>query len=388
MPINPERLAQTFKVLVQCDSVSRSEGRFAALLQKRLEALGVATQFDRSAPQTGSDTGNLVGRLAGAVGKAPLLFSAHMDTVQPGVGIRPVFEGGVFRSSGDTILGADDKSAIAILLEALAALNEAGRPHAPLELVFSTCEEIGLLGAKHLDVDLLSARIGYVLDARDPDRLINRAPAANRLSLEVLGKEAHAGASPEKGINAIFIASRAIAGLEWGRLDRETTCNIGTLRGGVATNIVPARVTIDAEVRSHCETKLKRATQRIIDAFQHAVDTYDPRPVDGSKPRFAYRLEPDFMRTHIPEDHAVVKLAVEAAHRLGRSLRTQPAGGGSDANVFFQKGIVAGVLGTGMHDPHTLDERVALADMVRACELVVEIICRYSDASEGKGGHA
>ncbi len=379
MPIDPERLARTFKTLVECDSVSRAEGRFAALLQKRLEGLGVATEFDRSAPQTGSDTGNLVGRLAGAVDKRPLLFSAHMDTVQPGVGIHPVFESGLFRSSGDTILGADDKSAIAILLEALEVLNAAGRPHAPVELVFSTCEEIGLLGAKHLDFDLLSARIGYVLDARDPDRLITRAPAANRLNLEVLGREAHAGASPEKGINAIFIAARAIAALEWGRLDQETTCNIGMLRGGVATNIVPARVTIDAEVRSHCEEKLERATRRIIDTFQKVVDSVPRHPIDGGKPRLASQVEPDFKRTHIPEDHAVVRLAADAARRLERQLRTQPSGGGSDANVFFQKGIMAGVLGTGMHDPHTLNERVALEDMVRACELVIEIVRLYSD---------
>ncbi len=378
MPINPERLARTFESLVRCDSVSRSEGRFAAQLQTRLEALGVATQFDRSASQTGSDTGNLIGRRTGAVEKAPLLFSAHMDTVQPGVGIRPVFENGLFKSSGDTILGADDKSAIAILLEAIEVMNTTAQPLAPLEFVFSTCEEIGLLGARHLDFDLLSARSGYVLDARDPDRLINRAPAANRLNLEVHGKEAHAGASPEKGINAIFIASRAIAALEWGRLDVETTCNIGMLRGGVATNIVPARVTIDAEVRSHNEAKLEQATRRIIDTFQDAVDRFPGFPDDGPKPWFAYHLEQDFQRTHIPEDHQVVQLAVDAAHRLGRHLRTQPAGGGSDANVFFQKGITAGVLGTGMHDPHTREERVALADMVRACELVIGIVRRYS----------
>ena len=387
MAIQPERLARSFQTLVQCDSVSRSEGRFAALLQKRLEALGIATQVDRSASRTGSDTGNLVGRLAGAVEKVPLLFSAHMDTVQPGMGIRPVFEDGLFKSAGDTILGADDKSAIAILLEAIEVLNTTGRPHAPVEFVFSTCEEVGLLVAKHLDYDLLSARIGYVLDARDPDRLINRAPGANRLKLEVLGKEAHAGASPEKGINAIFIASRAIAAIDWGRLDRETTCNIGVLHGGQATNIVPARVTIDAEVRSHSELKLDRATRRIIDAFQKAVDTHPRHPAVAGAPRLSYRLEQDFIRTHIPDDHAVVSLAAAAARRLGRHLRTQPAGGGSDANVFFQKGIVAGVLGTGMHDPHTLGERIALEDMVRACELVIEIVRCYSELPEGRADY-
>jgi tripeptide aminopeptidase len=382
MKINHERLAQTFQALVQTDSVSREEGRFAALLQSRLEALGVDTRYDQSAPQTGSDTGNLVGHRAGPIDKKPLLFSAHMDTVEPGRGIRTVLKDGVFTSAGDTVLGADDKSAIAILLEAIAVLKHSGSPAAPIDFVFSTCEEIGLLGAKHLDFDLIAADMGFVLDSRDPDRLINRAPSANRLHLNVCGKEAHAGASPEKGINAIFLASRAIAAIEWGRLDHETTRNIGTLRGGVATNIVPSRVSIDAEVRSHSEEKLNQATGQIIKTFQDVVDAYPPNPVNGARPHFEYRIQPDFKRTHIADDHPVVKLAEKAASNLGRRLRTQSAGGGSDANIFFQKGIVTGVLGTGMQDPHTQGEQIALADMVRACELVLEIIRLYSETSE------
>ena len=230
--IDPHRLAQTFQTLVQLDSVSREEGRFAAALQKRLEALGVVTWIDPSSAQTGSDTGNLIGHLPGMNSRKPLLFSAHMDTVEPGRGIRPVFSDGFFGSAGDTVLGADDKSAIAILLEVLCVLKASEEAHAPIDLVFSTCEEIGLLGAKHLDFSQITAEMGYVLDARDPDRLVTRAPAANRLKLTVLGEEAHAGASPEKGINAVFIASRAIAAIQWGRLDEETTCNIGTIQGG------------------------------------------------------------------------------------------------------------------------------------------------------------
>ena len=376
--INQDRLAQTFQDLVQLDSVSRDEGRFAADLQKRLNTLGVITQIDRSASQTGSNTGNLIGHLPGKSNQAPILFSAHMDTVEPGRGIRPVYADGFFSSAGDTVLGADDKSAIAILLEALTVLTASGTPHASIDLVFSTCEEIGLLGAKNLDFSQIAAKMGYVLDARDPDRLVNRAPAANRLHLKVFGEEAHAGASPEKGINAVFIASRAIAAIQWGRLDKETTCNIGTIQGGVATNIVPSRVDIDAEVRSHDEVKLKNATDQIISTFQEIVGGISPNPINGACPRFAYDLQADFKQTHIPDDHLIVKLADRAAHNLGRHMRTQSAGGGSDANVFFQKGIVTGVLGTGMQDPHTKGERIALADMVKACELVLEIIRLYS----------
>jgi tripeptide aminopeptidase len=146
----------------------------------------------------------------------------------------------------------------------------------------------------------------------------------------------------------------------------------------VATNIVPSQVTIDAEVRSHDEEKLDRATEQVVRTFQDTVDAHPPNPLNGAAPQFEYRIEPDFKRTHIPKDHPVVSLADQAARGLGRRIQTHAAGGGSDANVFFQKGIVAGVLGTGMQAPHTKDERIALADMVKACELVLEIIRLYS----------
>ena len=240
--INVQRMTDTFMDLVQIDSVSREESRLAAYLKTQLDLLGAETVFDGSAPQTGSDTGNLIARIKGSNGKAPLLFSAHMDTVEPGRGIKPILTNGRITSDGTTILGADDKSAIAILLEMLRVLKGSGKPHPPMELVFSTCEEIGLLGAKHLDWSLISARQGYVLDTRDPDGLVTRAPSANRLKFTVVGRDAHAGSAPEKGINAILIAAKAIAMLDLGRLDAETTCNLGVIKGGDAINIVPKQV--------------------------------------------------------------------------------------------------------------------------------------------------
>jgi tripeptide aminopeptidase len=375
--INSKRLAETFKTLVEVDSVSRDEARFAALLQARLKKLGLETVFDDSAKKTGSNTGNLIARVPGTNDMAPLLLSAHMDTVTPGQGIAPVFHNGVFTSDGSTILGSDDKSAIAILLEVLEVLKAAGRAHPPLELVFSTCEEVGLLGAKYLDFSLITAPMGYVLDTRDPDGIVTRAPSANRLKFEIIGKEAHAGSAPEKGINAILLAARAMAALEVGRLDEETTCNLGTIRGGEATNIVPRQVVVEGEVRSHDEAKLARVTERIVGAFRNAVATYEGRSAEADCPRVEVEVQADFKRTHIPDDHDVVTLARQAARRLGRELGIKTAGGGSDANVFFQQGICLGVLGTGMQDVHTLQENIALADMVKTAELVIEIINCY-----------
>jgi tripeptide aminopeptidase len=378
--INVDRLSETFMDLVQIDSVSREEANLAAFLQEQLEALGAETIIDDSAAKTGSNTGNLIARIKGCNNVNPLLFSAHMDTVEPGRGIKPVLKSGRIASDGTTILGADDKSAIAILLEMVRVLKESGNPHPPLELAFSTCEEIGLLGAKHFDWSLISARQGYVLDTRDPGGLVIRAPSANRIRITVIGRDAHAGSAPEKGINAILVAAKAIATLDLGRLDEETTCNLGVIRGGEATNIVPKLVEIDGEVRSHDDRKLANATQRMVDAFQEAAASYPDRGEDGL-PSASVDVHPDFKSTCIPEKHPVVQMALHAAERLNRSVSLQIAGGGSDANVFFQKGIVTGVLGTGMTDVHSVREYVDVQDMVKACEMALEIVAVYHEDS-------
>ncbi len=374
--IDANRMVESFMDLVRIDSVSREEGRLAAYLQKQLEALGAETVFDGSAGQTGSDTGNLIARFNGHGDQPPLLLSAHMDTVEPGRGIQPILKSGRITSDGTTILGADDKSAIAILLEALQVIKTSGRPHPPLELVFSTCEEIGLLGAKNLDWSLISARQGYVLDTRDPEGLVVRAPSANRLKFTVVGRDAHAGSTPEKGISAILVAAQAIATLELGRLDAETTCNLGVIKGGDATNIVPKIVQVDGEVRSHDDGKLAEVTQHMINAFEKAAASH-PERRQGELPWVNVDVHPDFKRTHIPNDHAVVEMARAAAARLDRPLSLQVAGGGSDANVFFQQGIMTGVLGTGMTDVHSVREYVELEDMVKACQMVLEILDIY-----------
>lgn len=372
--IKPQRMAETFMELVKIDSLSRSEARLAADLQKRLEALGAETCFDQAHLAIGGDTGNLIARFAGNRPCPPLMLNAHMDTVGPGNGIKPILEDGVFTSDGTTILGADDKSAIAILLEILTVITEHDLPHGPLEVVLTVCEEVGLLGAKHLDFDLITARLGYALDATDTEGIVTRAPAANRLVFKVHGKDAHAGAAPENGINAIWLASRAIASQAIGRVDRETTCNIGVIEGGMATNIVPNLVTVRGEVRSHNEEKLEQVTTTLVKGFESAVAAYPKPDPESPLPSLEVSVEKDFSATFIPDDHPVVTLAQQAAANLGRSLRSKATGGGADANVFFQKGIMTGVLGTGMRDMHTVRENVRLDDMLRTAELVLEII--------------
>jgi len=381
--INRERLAETFKFLVQIDSVSKEESVIANEIKNILESLGAVTFVDSAGDKIGGNSGNLIAKFKGNTPAPPLLLNAHMDTVEPGRGVTPVLENGTFTSNGTTILGADDKSAIAILLETLNILKENNLQHGPLEIVFTVCEEIGLQGAKHLDLSSITATYGFALDATDTEGIVTRAPSANHLEFIVHGKDAHAGAAPEKGINAISLASKAIAKLELGRIDQETTCNIGIIEGGIATNIIPNLVKVKGEARSHDDEKLDEITNKIVSSFNEILENYKQLNPNDEFPRVDINIKKDFPRTHIPDDHPVVKLATRAAENLGRTIKTKTTGGGADANIFFEKGIFTGVLGTGMRDMHTVRESVKLDDMVYAAELLLEIIRLHSQAGEG-----
>ena len=386
--INRDRLAQTFKFLVGIDSVSKEEGVICGEIRKILVTMGAETVIDGAGDRIGSNTGNLIARFAGN-GSAekqapPLLLNAHMDTVEPGRGINAVLKDGNFTSSGSTILGADDKSSIAVILETIRVLQENDLQHGPLEIVFTICEEIGLLGAKHLDYSLINAKYGYTLDAFDTQGIVTRAPAANRIEFKIHGKDAHAGAEPEKGINAIVLAGKAIAGLDTGRIDHETTCNIGIIEGGIAVNIVPNMVTVKGEVRSHDKEKLSKVTNKIVSSFKEVVENCRKDSPDDRIPYVDIHIEKDFPLTCVPDNHPVVAIAQKAAANLGTKMVAKTTGGGSDANIFFEKGIITGVLGTGMRDVHTVRESIRLDDMVKTAALLLEIIKLHSGAESGE----
>lgn len=374
--VNPQRLADVFRTLVQIDSISKEEAPIAKRLETIFESMGAEVVFDGAGPKVGGNTGNLIARFHGAETEVtPLLLNAHMDTVPPGKGVKIVFSDGIFSSDGTTVLGADDKSALAIIIETIQVLQENRLRHGPLEVVVTICEEIGLLGAKNLDYSLLKARHGYSLDASDTDGIVTRAPAANHIQFKIYGRDAHAGAAPEKGINAIQLAGRAISRIGLGRIDEETTANIGRIEGGTATNIVPGLVTVAGEVRSHSPERLKDETRKIVRCFEEEISRYkEAFPSEDGLPRVETALRSDFLVMQVPEDHRVVVLAQEAASRLGREIKTKTSGGGSDGNIFFEHGIVLGILGTGMKDMHTVRESIRLDDMVKCTELLLEIV--------------
>jgi tripeptide aminopeptidase len=292
MPINHERLASVFTTLCEIDSPSKQEGRVAAYLKSLFTDMGAEVFEDDSASITGSDCGNLFVRFPdGGLDREPVFFNCHMDTVLPATGVKVKRAGEVFASAGDTVLGSDDKAGIAALIEVMRTLQEKNIPHGPVEYIFTTCEEVGLLGVKALDPSSIKAKIGYALDSSGINRVVIGAPAAYRITAEVTGMASHAGLSPEKGISAIQLAAKAIARLKLGRLDSESTANIGVIKGGTASNIIPESALVQGEVRSHTVKLLQEHTEHIRSTFQDEVDNWsDPDGNVTGKPSLEFKI--------------------------------------------------------------------------------------------------
>lgn len=375
--IDKARVRALLLELVQIDSLSRKERDVALRLEREMRELGAErVLYDDAGEKVGGNTGNLIALFPGTVPSAPpLLVCAHMDTVVPGEGVRPVVEGDVIRSDGTTVLGGDDKSGVAIICEVLRVLRERGIPRGPIDAVFTICEEKGLVGAKHLDVAALRARSGVVLDSDSPGFLFTRAPAANHLTVRVHGLEAHAGMAPEKGLNAIQIASEAIASMRLGRIDSETTANLGVVHGGAATNIVPKLVEIHGEVRSHSEQKLTEQTEHMRQRFEQAAERHRVS-LEGVtvRARVEFTAAREFDSMNLPDAAPIVRLIVAAGERRNHRVRVTSMGGGCDANILNRRGFEVANLGTGMREMHTVKEWLDVNDMVLAAEVLLEAI--------------
>jgi tripeptide aminopeptidase len=374
--IDKARLKERVLELVRIDSLSRKERAIAARLKEILEALGGTVFMDDAGTAVGGEVGNLVAHFDGNVaGAEAMLLSAHMDTVAPGEGVMPVVDGDVIRSDGTTVLGGDDKSGLAIILEVLQAVREEKVPHGHIDVVFTICEEVGLLGAKHLDLGLVRAKTGLVLDSDSIGFLITKAPAVNHLEFEVHGLEAHAGICPERGISAIQVAARGIAAMRLGRIDEDTTANLGLVSGGTAVNIVPNRVMLTGEVRSHDEEKLERQTQAMVACLQDAA-AGATLELDGRlhETRVESRIRREYDRMDVSHDTAIVQRVHEAARNLGFAVDTVAKGGGCDANVFNKRGLQVANLASGMRDIHTVHEWLDVNDLVTAARIIHEVV--------------
>jgi tripeptide aminopeptidase len=355
-----QRLLNEFFELVQIDSETKSERAICDFLIRKFKELGLEVFEDDSTTVTGHGAGNLIilwPSTEGCEDVVPLFFTSHMDTVTPGRSIKPKLDpDGYIRSDGTTILGSDDKAGIAAILEAIRIVNEHKIPHGAVQFVITAGEESGLVGARALDPKTIVAKYGYALDSDGSIGMICTAgPTQTKLKITVHGKAAHAGVNPEKGISAIAVAAKAISRMPLGRIDNETTANVGRFEGGGETNVVADLVVITAEARSLIQSKMMQQISLMREAF--TFEQFHLYP--------AYNCEPS---------STVVQIAMNAFSSLGISGSTFKSGGGSDANIFNGMGIPTVNLAIGYEHIHTTKEQIKLQDMSDTARVVVAII--------------
>ncbi|MBF0553462.1 MAG: M20/M25/M40 family metallo-hydrolase [Nitrospirae bacterium] len=361
--INPARLMDIFIELIQIDSPSYSEREIAARLTKHLIVLGLSVEI-----QEYGKSFNLIGRMTGTVrGVAPVMLSSHMDTVESTKGLKLIREGGIVKTDGSTILGADDKSGIAEILEALYVLKDQGLPHGDIEVVLTSAEERGLIGAKNLDFDSLKSRIALVLDSSGSiGRVVLAAPTHDIYEMRITGRAAHAGIEPERGTSAIKAAAKIIAAVPDGRIDPNTTANIGTIQGGTATNIVPREVIITGEIRSHDTDVLQRTKKAIFDTARRLAKKNQVKIEIGENRQYH--------GFHISESDEFIRLVKDVCEDLLITPEFIVYGGGSDANIFNRNGIKSLVISSGMQMPHTTDEYIKEEDLSKAALMLLGIL--------------
>ncbi len=365
--VNQDRLVQTFLALARQNTPARAERAASEIGRRMLEEIGFECVYDDAGEKVGGDVGNLIAFKKGTVpGAPPIFFSAHFDTVEPTPGLEPIIEGDVIRSDGSTIVGADDKCGMAAIIEAMRLLEEQAIPHGDIQLLLTICEEIGLVGAKHLDPRAIKAKYGYVLDSGPPvGAFIYHAPSQDIFEATIHGRASHAGAQPEDGISAIAVAARAIARMKLGRVDPETTANVGIIRGGVATNIIPAEVYLKCEARSRDQGKLDAQRDAMLSALREEAE--------AAGATVEINLWNAYPGYELPRDSPVLEIGQAACERIGLGTFLRVTGGGADANFFNAFGVPTTVIGCGMVNIHRHDEYCTISDMVKSAQLVVSI---------------
>lgn len=377
--INQQRLLDTFLELVQVDSESFSEGNIQKLLVEKLKKLGCNVYVDKAGKKIGSDAqGNIIATLKGTQKGKPFLLSAHMDTVCPGQGVKPCVKKDRVTSDGKTILGADDKAGIAIILEILQVLKEQKLSYPTVQVILTLSEELGMLGAKSLDYSKIKGVDGLILDNESIEELLVRGPGKHNFNVTIQGVAAHAGVCPEKGISAIEVVSKALSMMKLGRVDADTVCNFGVVSGGRVTNAVMSELTLKGEVRSLDGKKLAKQLKHMKDCFAKAEKLFTKK-VNGKilKPIITIDAPQSYMAQNLSKNCAGVKLALAAAKKHKVNLKTVSCGGGCDANVMFGKGLLLPNLGVGVEKCHSTEEYLILKDFYKAASIALDTLLSY-----------
>jgi len=376
--IEKDRLIASFMELVQIDSETKQEQAIGKVLKEKFAQLDLEVIEDDTAAKTGHGSGNLFVWFPATSGleNAPgLLFTSHMDTVSPGNGVKPrLDDDGYIRSDGTTILGSDDKAGLAAIFEAVRVIREKGLPHGSIQFVITAGEESGLIGSRAMDGAMLRAKYGYALDSNGAiGGIAVAAPTNSRQYITIKGRAAHAGVNPEDGISAIQVASKAVSRMKLGRIDHETTANIGRFEGGGEVNVVVDRVKIYAEARSRDHAKMERQVEAMREAVESAASEH------GAEAEFVNEvIYPAFK---FGDGDEVVEIAKSAIRSIGLEPYQFESGGGSDANMFNGNGVPTVNLAVGYEDIHTTSERIKADDLVKVTELVLALVAEAAGRS-------
>ena len=365
--INEKRLLDTFIGYAMIDSETKNEKAMGEKLVEDLKELGLEVKTDKAGEGFGSNGFNVCAYLPGTIPGEPTIMCAHMDTVTPGNGIKPLIDDGIIHTDGSTILSGDDKSGIAAIMEAVKVIKEQNLPCRNTEILFTIGEEGGMNGVKNMDLSMIKGKEAMVFDASgDVGKILTCGPGQIKINATITGRSSHAGLAPEAGISAIQAAAKGIAKMNLLRIDEETTCNIGTLRSEYATNIVPEKAVLVAEVRSRDLDKLNAQAAHMKQCLEEACQELGASlDIDLSTNYVSFRVD---------NDDELVKRVFAACGRLGIPASTEKGGGGSDANVMALHGIKPVVLSTGMTKVHTTEETLKVEELNKCAALVLDLL--------------
>jgi tripeptide aminopeptidase len=374
MDIEQQRLLRIFYDLVKIDAVSKQEKPVADYIGKFIHQHGYVSTIDKAGKLTGGNTGNVIVRAATADQKAELALVAHMDTIKPTAGVLPQIKDGQVVSDGTTILGADNRAGIAIILYTLEILKKNNSNHIPFEVIFTIGEETGFYGSANLDLSKLTARTAYIFDASaDPGNYIYSAPGACGFKITFTGKASHAAVQPEQGINALQMAAEFVQSLSLGQVDKQTTINIGRLVSGEANNVVPPDANLTGEIRSFSQELIQKYYQEIMRNSCEIAKKY------GGK----YTINPynEFPGFTLDLSTPVVVFLEKRMKNLGIKPKALRYHGGSDANILNNRGFSAVNLGIGAKNPHANNEYIRLDSLTTMSRLCLSLVTHSTDDS-------
>ena len=359
-----------FLELAAIPSPPGEERAVADVVIERLRRIGLQPDEDAAGAAISSQIGNIYARLAPtAEGGTPIFLNAHLDTVPPTAPIRPEVRNGIVVNAEDTILGADNKAAVAAMIAAVEQIAAEGIEHSGVELVFTPMEEIGLRGAKQFDISRLQASFGYCYDHAAPiGNIVMAAPTQRTLKLVFIGRAAHSGIAPEQGRSAIAAAARAIADMRLGRIDPETTANVGLIEGGIAGNIIPPICTVMAEARSRNPARVSELAREMVDAATHAANLHECE--------LRSTITSEYEGYRFTRSHPAVRLASAALTACGHTPVSLESGGGADGNVFNAAGMPCVNLCNGMAEIHTASEHISVTDLEAMTAVTLELIAQ------------